>query len=214
MREASLARNDDKSQPEGNLYPAMRYPALVWRRAERTFLFRSLWCSYFSRASDHAPRISKPLIMLRINLRSEPYRTAVFFLAINSLVTYPFLSLSSRFLFLSLPLYVSRNSRSRLRTINSRRGFARKWIAFFARHYANENIARGVAGAVRCKRVVPNPLWTVRPYFFISIGILWLRCKPATRSTTRRDNKDVPIKRNRVYVCVKIILFKIYKYNK
>lgn len=30
---ASLARADDKSQPEGNLYPAMRYPAPVWRAA-------------------------------------------------------------------------------------------------------------------------------------------------------------------------------------
>lgn len=31
-------------------------------------------CTYSSRSSDHAPRVSKPLITHRINLRSEPYR--------------------------------------------------------------------------------------------------------------------------------------------
>lgn len=113
----------------------------ILRWIERALLLHSLRYSYFSHTSDHVPRINKSLITLRINLRSVPQINRRYF----SWQLIRSLPLS---LFSFLALRFSKQSIARLRTINSRRGFARKWIAFFARHYANENIARG--GSRRC----------------------------------------------------------------
>lgn len=181
---ASFARIDDKSRSESHLYSAMRYLPCLTRRVEpkERFFPAHCGCTYSSRSSDHAPRVSKPLITHRINLRSEPYRVARYF---------------SWQLIRSLPLpsprphYVSRNNRSRLRTINPRRGFARKWIAFFARHYANENIACEAADVIRHE---PSPMNSLLLFLYRS----WYRsCSVNQRRPIMWcGNKSVSIKRN------------------